>query len=245
MAKAKKQPAPTTRARDPGVLSIGNSFVTDDLAKRMDEASRGDPAKLDEFNEAMYAEVMAHAVTMPEVRAARVIQRYEGQSLDINAEVDELRRLVGKVNKGDMTTPEAMLVAQAHTLDALFSNLAIRAHGNMTAGYLDASDRYFRLALKAQAQAAKTIQILADLKNPPVVFARNANVVNGPQQVNQNFDTSTRPHAHAGNFENSPSKLSGGSHELLENTRAPSLEGGVNPALEALGAVDRAAHCRR
>lgn len=234
MAK-KTKPTPT-RARDPGTLSIGNSFVTEDLARRMDEASRGDPAKLDEFNEAINREVMAYAVTMPEVRSARVIQRYEGDSLDITAEVDELRRLVGKVNKGDMSTPEAMLVAQAHTLDALFSNLAIRAHGNMTAGYLDASDRYFRLALKAQAQAAKTIQILAEIKNPrPVAFVKQANIAHN-QQINN---------GHAQAIENPRNKESEGRHELLENAGASSIEGGINPTLEALGAVDRAAHCSR
>ncbi len=101
-----------------------------------------------------------------------------------------------------------------------------------------------RLAFKAQAQAAKTIQILAELKNPPVVFARNANVVNGPQQVNQSFDTSTRERTHAGNFEKAPIELSEGRHELLENAGASSLTGAINPALEAMGAVDRAAHSR-
>lgn len=234
MAK-KTKPKPTTRVRDPGELLIDQRFVTADLAQRMLDARHGDPDKLDEFNEAMRREVMAYAVTMPELRSARVIQRYEGSSLDINAEVDELRSLVGKVNKGDMTTPEAMLVAQAHTLDALFSNLAIRAHGNMTAGYLDASDRYMRLALKAQAQAAKTVQILAEIKNPrPVAFVKQANIAHN-QQINN---------GHAQGIENPPSKLSEGLHELLENAGASSIEGGINPTLEALGAVDRAAHCR-
>lgn len=231
MAKAKKNPEPTTHARDPEQLVIDNRFIDDELAQSMKDAREDDP---DRFNK-MRRDVAAHAVTMPELRSARVIQRYEGISLDINAEVDELRRLVGKVNKGDMTTPEAMLVAQAHTLDALFSNLAIRAHGNMTAGYLDASDRYFRLALKAQAQAAKTVQILAELKNPrPVAFVKQANIAHN-QQINN---------GHAQGIENPPSKLSEGRHELLENAGASSIEGGINPTLEALGAVDRAAHCR-
>lgn len=243
-ATKKKTPGPKSE-RKPGTLRIDRRFISPDLAQRMLDARHGDPSKLDEFNEAMDEELTAKAVTWPEVQAARVIQRYEGDHLDINAEVDELRRLTTKVNKGDMTTPEAMLVAQAHALDALFSSLAIRSHSNMTAGYLEASDRYMRLALKAQVQAAKTVQILAELKNPPVVFARNANVVNGPQQVNQHFDTSTRTPAHAGNFENSPDKLSGGSHELLENTRSSSFEGGNDQTLEAMGAVNGATHGTR
>ena len=50
--------------------------------------------------------------------------------------------------------------------------------------YLEAMDRYLRLALKAQAQCRATIETLAAMKNPPVVFARQANISNGPQQVN-------------------------------------------------------------
>jgi hypothetical protein len=40
-----------------------------------------------------------------------------------------------------------------------------------------------RLALKAQSQCRTTAETLAVMRNPPV-FARQANVVNGPQQVN-------------------------------------------------------------
>lgn len=236
MAKAKKKPEPTTHARDPGQLIIDKRFVTAGLAQRMLDARHGDPDKLDEFNDAMQREVMAYALTMPEVRAARVIQRIEGDSLDITAEVDELRRLVGKVNQGDMKTPEAMLVAQAHTLDALFSSLAIRAQANITTGYLEASDRYMRLAFKAQAQAAKTIGILAEMKNPrSVAFVKQANIAHN-QQVNNDPRTQEN--------ESQPIEVSEVSHELLEDTRASSIEGGNDQTLEALGTVDRAAHCR-
>jgi hypothetical protein len=40
-----------------------------------------------------------------------------------------------------------------------------------------------RLAFKAQGQCRSTFETLALMKNPPV-FARNANIANGPQQVN-------------------------------------------------------------
>lgn len=235
MAKTTKKKQPTPPKREPGLLLIDNRFMTKEEAQSLLDARQANPEKRDEINAAFNEKMGAKAMTMPEVRAASVIQRFEGDHLNINAQVDELRRLTGKVNGGDMTTPEAMLVAQAHTLDALFSNLAIRAHSNMNAGYLDASDRYMRLAFKAQAQAAKTIQILAEIKNPrPVAFVKQANIAhnqqinNGPAQEN----------------ENQPSKLSEEGHELLENTRASSIEGGINQTLETLGALDGAAYAR-
>ena len=52
--------------------------------------------------------------------------------------------------------------------------------------YIEATERYMRLALKAQGQCRATLETLAAIKNPPVVFARQANFANGPQQVNNN-----------------------------------------------------------
>lgn len=40
------------------------------------------------------------------------------------------------------------------------------------------------LALKAQGQCRATVEALAAIKNPPVVFAKQANIAHGPQQVN-------------------------------------------------------------
>lgn len=52
--------------------------------------------------------------------------------------------------------------------------------------YLSAADTYMRLALRAQAQAQAqsraTVETMATIKQGPAVFARSANVVNGPQQ---------------------------------------------------------------
>lgn len=215
------------RERSPGVLSLNDFQMSEADCLRLAEATT--KSDLEEFNERMTAKV----VTMPEARAARVIQRYEGDGLDINYELAELRRLTAEVQAGSMATQEAMLVSQAHTLDALFSSLALRSHSNMKEGYLEASDRYLRLALKAQAQAAKTIQILADIKNPrPVAFVKQANIAH-TQQVNNGARTQ--------DFENSPSKLSGETYELLENARAQSLEGGNDQTLEALGKINGAA----
>ena len=42
---------------------------------------------------------------------------------------------------------------------------------------------FMRLALRAQAQSARALQILNELKNP-AIFARQANIAHGPQQIN-------------------------------------------------------------
>ena len=46
------------------------------------------------------------------------------------------------------------------------------------------SVRYLRLALKAQSQRRATLETLATIKNPPVIYAKQANITSGPQQVN-------------------------------------------------------------
>ena len=145
---------------------------------------------------------------------------------------------VAAVRKGDLSGPEAMLVAQATALNAIFTELARRAAANM-GEYIKATESYMRLALKAQAQSRSTIEALAALKNPPVVFARQANIANGSQQVNNH---SVAPTSRAENSEAVP-------NELLESDHGKRLDGGAAGAslggdkeLETVGAVDRATH---
>ena len=51
--------------------------------------------------------------------------------LNLDALIAELRLQCDKVNEGDLQRAEAMLMAQAHTLDAIFGNCARRAALNM------------------------------------------------------------------------------------------------------------------
>jgi len=45
--------------------------------------------------------------------------------------------------------------------------------------YVDAADTDMRLALRAQSQCRATLETLAAIKNPPVVFANQANIAHG------------------------------------------------------------------
>lgn len=103
---------------------------------------------------------------------------------DITATVAAVSAAAERVKAGGLGEAEGLLMAQAVTLNALFTQLAARARA---AQYLDQLDRYLRLAMKAQAQCRATLDTLATLKNPPTVIARQANITSGPQQVNSSF----------------------------------------------------------
>jgi hypothetical protein len=164
---------------------------------------------------------------------AKLIQIGEDK-LDLNALVKELRAQSAAASRGDLSRAEAMLVTQAHTLDMVFTDLALRSKQNM-GQHLDAADRFMRLALKAQSQCRATLETLANVKNPPVVYARQANIAHGHQQVNNGMLNDARTPENG----TKPSKL-------LEQERGERLDGGTagetvgsDPAMAAVGAVHR------
>ena len=92
---------------------------------------------------------------------------------------------------------------------------------------------YLRMALKAQNQCRMTLETLATIKNPPAMFARQANIAQSPQQVNNQMMPAGEPRAGAGKSEKPQNKLSGGSNELLPDTGAPGAAVGADPHLAA------------
>jgi len=92
-----------------------------------------------------------------------------------------LKETAKGLNDGDLSAAVTMLSCQAVTLNAMFGELARRAGLNMGEN-LGATETYMRLALKAQSQCRATLETLAAIKTPPVVFARQANINNGGQQ---------------------------------------------------------------
>jgi hypothetical protein len=96
-------------------------------------------------------------------------------------------------------------------------------------------EAFMRLALKAQAQCRATLETLATIKNPPIVYANQANVTTGPQQINNITDSSKS----AGGFKNKQNQLSGDVHELCQNPGASRIASPINPSMEAMGKVNR------
>jgi hypothetical protein len=84
---------------------------------------------------------------------------------------------------------EEMLYSQAHVLQAVFVDSLLQVPKQ---GWFSTSEAYMRMALKAQNQCRMTLETLATIKNPAVVFARQANIAQGPQQVNNNGDDASR-----------------------------------------------------
>lgn len=175
------------------------------------------------------------------VSAAAVVDSFAKDpfgSQDINELVTLLSSSMTDLNGGNMRKVENMLFGQAHALQSIFVSLA-RKGANQE--YLKQYETHMRLALKAQSQCRATLETLAAIKNPPVVFARQANIANGPQQVNNGVSGAVRTGAHAhGNIPIPPNKLSGGGNELLPDARASRLTVPANQEVEALGEINRA-----
>lgn len=191
--------------------------------------------QLDEVHKGEQYEAVARVFSKPEVRAASVIQKLDGQLMDINCLVAELETQNAALQTGSLNRVEAMLGSQAHTLDALFANLARRSHVNLEAGHSGPAERLMRLALKAQAQAVRTLEALGELKNPRhIAYVAQANISNGHQQVNN------RIIPQADQLQKPPNKLSEASHhDLCPHPRTSRPTSKTNPPMATLAEFDR------
>lgn len=179
---------------------------------------------------------LARAVLRPSVQGAMTIREYSKKyrDLDLTGLVGELSDQAKAVNDGNLKRAEGMLMVQAHTLDAIFNNLAERA---INAEYMDNLDRYLRLALKAQSQCRATLETLAALKNPAsVAFVRQANIANGPQQVNNGVTANA---SRAWISENQPNKVLEHQHGERLDIGTTGATGGTDSPLETVGTVVR------
>ena len=125
-------------------------------------------------------EAISKTLSRPETQAAVTIQKLTDLH-DVNALAKILSKQTADVVGGNMTRPESMLLSQAHTLDALFNSLVMKGLGQTHMPHYEA---FMRLAFKAQSQCRSTLQSLSDIKNPSVVYAKQANITNGNQQIN-------------------------------------------------------------
>ncbi|MCK9398287.1 MAG: hypothetical protein M0Q44_22215 [Methylobacter sp.] len=173
-------------------------------------------------------DAVAETLTRPVVQAARTIQRWESE-YNVASLALTLSQQVEGVKNGDMSRPEAMLLAQAHTLDELFNNLARRAHCQEQMKHYET---FLRLALKAQGQCRSTLETLAAIKNPPVIFAKQANISNGHQQINNGTPA---PATRTEEIINQQNELLEQTHGERLDSRATSEAIGVNSKLEAVG----------
>ena len=163
----------------------------------------------------------------PTVTAALNLQRWSDQ-LSNNGIRAALTEEIEKVARGDMSRPENILLCQAHTLDFLFGELAQRAQCQQ---HMPNFEAFMRMALKAQAQCRCTLEALSNIKNPPVIFAKQANIANN-QQINNGVPEQALVREENQNLQSK--LLTELPHETLDTGRTGEAIP-VNSELEALG----------
>jgi hypothetical protein len=141
----------------------------------------------------------ARMAVTPSINGASVIHAYQGnvmgKDVDMNVLIEQLRNTFTEVKGGELHTLEAMLISQATALQTIFTSLARRAQ---TQEYQKHLESFLGLALKAQAQSRATISALVDLKYPrQATFVQQANIANGPQQVNNGAVAGASPEQYA------------------------------------------------
>jgi hypothetical protein len=135
---------------------------------------------------------LARMALSPSLHSALTLREYTKAcgELDLMSLVEELKHQVDETINGDLGRAEAMLTTQAHTLDAMFGNLARRA---MQAEYLPQFDAYLKLGLRAQSQCRATWESLAAIKNPVGrAYVGQANFAQNQQINNESAPPRTR-----------------------------------------------------
>lgn len=123
----------------------------------------------------------------------------------ISSSVTVMGDAMAQARAGDKALASNILGAQAMALDSIFTELARRSAVNM-GHYIDASERYMRLALKAQASCRATLEALAKLHQPREQTVKHVHVNEGGQAIvadqfhqhtggNGNAESNEQPHA--------------------------------------------------
>jgi hypothetical protein len=189
-----------------------------------------------------HSQTLAKLVTASALSAVTAKQfSGAGDDLEVHDLVVAMKKAGDEAVAGDMGRVERMLVNQLLTLDGIFNNMAQRSGRQDTFKGIEV---LMRLALKAQAQARSTAEALALLKNP-MPYIRQANITNGPQQVNNGYasasghtgiSTQAATHSsHAENFQSEPNKLLEADHGERLDTGAQTAAGRTGQTVAAVG----------
>lgn len=162
------------------------------MAKRKDMAPPMEPNNnlvLEQSKDETGAQAMARKLLEPTVRHALTVGAFVGKTLGNELEQpglkdygDHLQTAAGKGEAGDLSLASRLLVSQALSLDSMFTEFARRSALNL-GDYMNASEKYGRLALKAQANCRATLEALAKLHQPREQTVRHVHVNEGGQAV--------------------------------------------------------------
>ena len=178
---------------------------------------------------------VADMVTSPQVAAQRIIRMMNpvevGDMVDVPTLLTELTAQIRAVNNGDMSRSEAMLISQATALQSVFVRLS---ELSLKQDHIHNLEAFMRLALRAQSQCRSTLEALSAIKNPPLVYAHQANIAHGHQQVNN-----------VPEIENQQTQLLEKDHGKWLDTRTQGKTIASNPAVETLGTINRTTYGAR
>ena len=179
----------------------------------------------------------ANLITSPELAAHRIIGMMQPKNIadeiDTPTMLETLRDQAAAVQRGDMAHAEGMLINQASALQALFVRLSERA---MEQAHMPNLEGFMRMALRAQSQCRATLETLAAIKNPPIVYAKQANFAAGHQQVNNGIPSPTQ----AREIENPQTKLMEAHNGEWLDTGTAGATSGTDKAMATVGEIDRA-----
>ena len=127
----------------------------------------------------------AKLATHPSVNAAMVIKEFGKRFGYLNAGelAVQLKDRMNDVSNNDLRSCVEMLYCQAPALQAIFVASAHRAA--LSEEWFPNYEAHMRIAMRAQSQCRQTLETLAQIKNPHVVFARQANIAQEPSAGEQ------------------------------------------------------------
>jgi hypothetical protein len=181
----------------------------------------------------------ARLMTSPELAACRVINGVEHNSgvdkhLDLPTLIETLREQARGVNLDDLSQAEAMLTNQATALQSLFARLTEKA---FSATLFSHFEGFMRMALRAQNQCRATLETLSTIKNPSLVFAKQANFAHGPQQVNNCIASAAKDLCTGENKSQQNELLTEMQHGAAVDSRATGTTISDNSAMETMARI--------
>jgi hypothetical protein len=180
-----------------------------------------------------------------QVASAPMMPAFTATTTD--AVLQEMAKQGQAVADGDLSGVVKILNSQIAVLNSVFATCLNKA---LRAEHYEVTEAYMRMALRAQANCRTNAEAITAITHPPhpAVFAKQANITSGPQQINnqQINDAGSVTRARTGTTEIQQSKL------LEARNTDARMDGGAtgatadgDPEMETVEAFDGATHERR
>lgn len=170
----------------------------------------------------------------PAANSAAVVAEYSEivfGTVDNQVLLEELLYQISCDDDHSINKCKEMLLGQAFALQSIFVRLSRLAAMEKN---IEKIQRLLNLGLKAQNQCRTTMEALAGMNRPPAIYAQQANIAQGHQQVN-NKECFVSGKIKSGNNEVLEDKDE--ENRLVSGTQSQTV--GCNPAMEAVVEVNR------